>query len=260
MSALAPIIARTRVEVARRRRAVPPSELERVVAERVRSAGSRPMHSALATPGLSVIAEHKRCSPSAGRIRADVGLEEVVRAYERGGAAALSVLTEGGSFGGSLEDLRAAREATALPILRKDFIVDAYQVVESAAAGADAILLIAAALSPEALLALHDVALGYGLTPLVEVHDEREIERALAFGARVIGINNRNLTTLEVDGWKCLELLPLVAGRALVVAESGFSRRAELDELERSGFDGVLVGEALMRSDEIEAACLELTR
>jgi indole-3-glycerol phosphate synthase len=192
-------------------------------------------------------------------IRADLQLEEVVGAYERGGAAALSVLTEGPSFGGSLDDLRAARAASALPILRKDFIIDAYQLHEAVAAGADAILLIVAALDRADLEALHETALSLGLAALVEVHDESELERAAALGARLIGINNRDLTTLRVDIRRTFELLPGVPDGATVVAESGLRSASDLSELEDAGVDAVLIGEALMRSADIEAACRALT-
>jgi indole-3-glycerol phosphate synthase len=232
--------------------------LEAAVAQRPDADPVRDFTGALARPGLSVIAEHKRSSPSAGAIRSDLGLEDVVGAYERGGAAALSILTEGTSFDGSLDDLRAAREATRLPLLRKDFIVDSYQVHESFAAGADAILLIVAALTPAELNALYGEAVGLGLSALVEVHDARELEIALALSASVIGINNRDLTTLEVDTSRTFELLPRVADRALVVAESGYRRPEQLDELAGAGVDGVLIGEALMRSPDVEAACRAL--
>jgi indole-3-glycerol phosphate synthase len=251
---LDPILAAAREEVARRQAAVPPSALERRDPADLRS-----FTGALARPGLSVIAEHKRRSPSAGPIRVDLALEDVVEAYERGGAAALSILTEGPSFDGSLDDLRAARSAAQLPVLRKDFIVDRYQVLESYAAGADAILLIVAALSHSELASLHVEATTLGLAVLVEVHDERELDAALSVGAPVIGINNRDLTTLEVDPRRTYELLPRAACHALVVAESGFSRPDQLDELARAGVDAVLIGEALMRSPDIETACRTLT-
>jgi indole-3-glycerol phosphate synthase len=256
MNVLERIVAATREEVERRRREVPVAELERRVARGSREL--RPFAAALARPGLSLIAEHKRSSPSAGLIRADVTIQGVVEAYERGGAAALSILTEGPSFGGSVADLRSAREASGLPLLRKDFIVDPYQVTESLAAGADAILLIVAALTPAELSGLHGAAQGVGLAVLVEVHDERELEAANAIEAEIIGINNRDLTTLVVDTARTFELLPRVREDATVVAESGFSTRLELDELERAGVQAVLVGEALMRSPEIESACRAL--
>jgi indole-3-glycerol phosphate synthase len=256
---LDPIIAATREELSRRRRETPAAALERAAAGRADSDPVRSFHDALARPGLSLIAEHKRRSPSAGPIRGDLALEDVVRAYERGGAAALSILTEGPSFGGSLEDLRAARRATGLPLLRKDFIVDPYQVQEAFAAGADAILLIVAALSPTELSALHAQALELGLSALVEVHDEPELALALELGAPVIGINNRDLKTLSVDTRRTFELRSRIAGDALVISESGFSRREQLDELEAAGVDGVLIGEALMRSVDIESSCRALT-
>jgi indole-3-glycerol phosphate synthase len=255
---LDPIVATARAEVARRREVVTEALLDEKVARRAASDPVRGFADAVARPGLSVIAEHKRRSPSAGPIREDLALADVVGAYERGGAAALSILTEGPSFGGSLDDLRAARVATGLPLLRKDFIVDAYQVQESFAAGADAILLIVAALTPHQLSALHSEAVGLGLSALVEVHDANELETALALGAGMIGINNRDLKTLEVDTAHTFELLPRVAGQALVVSESGFSRAEQLDKLARAGVDGVLIGEALMRSPDVEAACREL--
>jgi indole-3-glycerol phosphate synthase len=259
MNALQPIIARTREELTTRRSDVPLASLQRDAATRVAAGDRRSFAGALERPGLSVIAEHKRRSPSAGAIREDLALEDVVAAYERGGAAALSVLTEGQSFGGSLDDLRASRAAASLPILRKDFVVDPYQVVESAARGADAILLIVAALTEQQLRDLHEQAHSLGLDALVEVHDQQELERAVAIGARLIGINNRDLSTLDVDTRRTFELLGQLPAGTTVVAESGFSRAQELDELELAGVDGVLIGEALMRSPDIEAACRALT-
>jgi len=256
MNTLERIVAMKREEVSRLRRTVPVSELAQLAAER--ASERRPFAAALARPGLSLIAEHKRHSPSAGLIREGVALEQVVEAYERGGARALSILTEGPSFHGSLADLKSAHAASTLPLLRKDFIVDVYQVTESLAAGADAILLIVAALTPAELSTLYDAARAAGLAVLVEVHDAHELERAAAVGAEIIGINNRDLATLEVDTARTFELLPGVPAGATVVAESGFSTRVELDELERAGVDGVLVGEALMRSPDIESACRTL--
>jgi indole-3-glycerol phosphate synthase len=256
---LDPILAATREQVARRREAVPAVELERAAASRADADPVRSFETALARPGLSLIAEHKRRSPSAGLIREDLALEDVVAAYERGGAAALSILTDGPSFGGSLDDLHAARRTAALPLLRKDFIVEPYQVPESFAAGADAILLIVAALSPGELSSLHSEARNLGLSVLVEVHDERELEVALELGAAIIGINNRDLKTLQVDTRRTIELLARIAGHALTVAESGYSRPDQLDEVAAAGVDGVLIGEALMRSPDVEIACRALT-
>lgn len=256
MSVLDRIVEATRQDLRRRRREVPLATLERALAVR---ADDRPFSEALVRPGVSLIAEHKRRSPSAGPIRDGATVTEVVQAYERGGAAALSVLTERHHFGGSLDDLREARAASALPILRKDFIVDGYQVYESAVAGADAILLIVAALDAEQLAALYAEARGLDLDVLVEVHDERELASALEVDADVIGINNRDLTDFSVDVQRTFELLSDVPAGKTVVSESGFSTRAQLDELERVGVDAVLVGESLMRADDMEAACRALT-
>src|SRR5579884_842154 len=224
MNRLDPIVAATREEVARRVQATPPDVLERAVVARAQSDEPvRSFDTALARPGLSLIAEHKRRSPSAGPIREDLELEDVVAAYERGGAAALSILTDGPSFGGSLDDLRAARRAAGLPLLRKDFVVDAYQVHESYAAGADAILLIVSALTSAELASLHAAAGELGLAAPVEVHDERELDAALNLEPThpaIIGINNRDLKTLEVDTRRTFELLPRAAAHgALIVSE-----------------------------------------
>ncbi len=257
MTVLERIVDATREDVARRRRAVPLAELEQQAAG---SRDDRPFSEALARPGISVIAEHKRRSPSAGEIRQGSSVTEVVRAYERGGAAAVSILTEARHFGGSLDDLRDARAASVLPILRKDFVVDPYQVYESAVAGADALLLIVAALDDDDLTVLYREALGLDLDVLVEVHDEDELERALeVVDADVIGINNRDLTDFSVDVERTYELLSDVPAGKTVVSESGFHTREQLDDLERVGVDAVLIGEGLMRAQDIEFACRALT-
>jgi indole-3-glycerol phosphate synthase len=250
------IVAATREETARRRTEAPVDELERAARARDHV---RPFTEAIAAPGLSLIAEHKRRSPSAGVIREGASIEQIATAYERGGARALSVLTDGPSFGGSLDDLAAARSAATLPALRKDFIVDPYQVVESDAAGADAILLIVAALADDELAQLHNEVGRRGISAVVEVHDQGELDRASELGARIIGINNRDLTTLTVDTRRTFELLPNVPAGALTVAESGFKTRAQLDELAQAGVNAVLVGEALMRTPDVEQACRKLT-
>jgi indole-3-glycerol phosphate synthase len=260
MNELERIVARTRVEVARRRASTPTSQLERAADERrAGPKASRRFSAALAAPGLSLIAEHKRRSPSAGSIREDVSLEDVVGAYERAGAAALSILTEEQGFGGSLQDLVLARSTSSLPILRKDFIVDEYQIIEALGAGADAILLIVAALPAWELAGLYVQAAAVGLEVLIEVHDARELGAAVSLGASVIGINNRDLTTLEVDIARTGELLARVPSGTLTVSESGFRTRDELEQLAGAGVDAVLVGESLMRAADIEAACRELT-
>lgn len=259
MNVLADIIATTRERVAQRKQELPVAQLARAAARRASSGDRRSFADALAAPGLSLIAEHKRSSPSAGPIREDLPLEQVVLAYERGGAAALSVLTEETRFGGRLEDLQDARHVSPLPILRKDFIVDDYQLHEALAAGADAVLLIVAALEPAALAELHQLAGKLELAALVEVHDERELQLALELGAPIIGINNRDLSSLQVDTGRTFELRRRIPEGTLVVAESGFSRRAELQELAAAGVDAVLIGEALMRAPDVEAATRELT-
>jgi len=256
MNTLERIVDSTRREVEQRREAVPLATLEQQLVAR---GDDRPFTEALVHPGISVIAEHKRRSPSAGAIREGATVADIVCAYERAGAAALSVLTEGPHFGGSLDDLRAARAATRLPILRKDFVVDHYQLFESAAVGADAILLIVAALDPRELQRLHQEALALDLDVLVEVHDAEELEVALELDADVIGINNRDLTDFTVDVARTFELLADVPAGKTVVSESGIGTRDQLDELERVGVDAVLVGEALMRADDVEAACRALT-
>lgn len=259
MSILDEIVERTRDEVRRRRRDVPEDELRR----RLRPNGEgRPFAEALASqPGVSVIAEHKRRAPSAATpLREGSDLTEIVAAYERAGATALSVLTDGPFFGGALEDLAAARAASGLPILRKDFIVHPYQVVETAASGADAMLLIVAALEDDELRRLYEDARSLDLDVLVEVHDEPELERALeVVDADVIGINNRNLRDMTIDLQTTFELLSAIPTGKVVVSESGISRREELEELERVGVDAVLVGSHLMKQPDIEAACRELT-
>jgi indole-3-glycerol phosphate synthase len=251
------IVASTREDVRRRRKAVPLTQLESALAA---PRDDRPFSEALTRPGVSVIAEHKRRSPSVGVIREGATVADVVTAYERGGAAALSILTEQQNFGGSLEDLRDARAASGLPILRKDFIVDVYQVYESAAAGADAILLIVAALERKELRELYEEALALDLDVLVEVHDEPELSCALeVVDADVIGINNRDLGDFSIDLQRTFELLSDVPAGKTVVSESGFHTRDQLDELERVGIDGVLVGETLMRAPDPEAALRALS-
>jgi indole-3-glycerol phosphate synthase len=256
MSVLERIVEDTRDEVTRRRESVPLERLEAAIAERPEA---RPFSEALLRPGISLIAEHKRRSPSAGAIREGATVEEIVLAYERGGAAALSILTEPFHFGGSLDDLRAARAVTELPVLRKDFIVDPYQLYEAAAAGADAILLIVAALDPDPLYELLSEARALDLDALVEIHDERELEIALDVEADVLGINNRDLGDFSVDIERTYDLLADVPAGKTVVSESGFSTRDQLDELDRVGVDAVLIGETLMRAPDVEEATLRLS-
>jgi indole-3-glycerol phosphate synthase len=245
------IVESTREDVRRRQATVPLRELEQALAHR----DDRPFSEALTRPGVSLIAEHKRRSPSAGMIREGATVGDVVTAYERGGAAAVSILTDGAHFDGSLDDLREARDSCHLPVLRKDFIVDTYQVYETAAAGADALLLIVAALSVDELSDLYREAQALDLDVLVEVHDEEELDHALEIvDADVIGINNRDLTDFSVDLDRTYELLSEVPAGKTVVSESGIHSREQLDDLERVGVDAVLVGEALMRASDMEDA------
>jgi indole-3-glycerol phosphate synthase len=250
------LISGARAGIDERRGQIPQADLESELHGR---GEDRPFSEALVRPGLSLIAEFKRRSPSVGEISPAATVEDHVGAYERGGAAALSVLTDERHFGGSLEDLRAARAACDLPILRKDFIVDPYQLYEAAVHGADAVLLIVGALDDAELARLFEEARGLDLDCLVEVHDERELERALEADADVIGINNRDLDTGAVDVSTTFELMPDVPAGKTVVAESGISERGELEELERVGVDAVLIGGALMGADDPEAKARELT-
>jgi indole-3-glycerol phosphate synthase len=251
------LIAGARQGVDARRRDLPQADLESRLSAR---GEDRPFSEALVRPGLSLIAEFKRRSPSAGQIAPETAdVAEQVRAYERGGAAAASVLTDEPHFGGSLGDLRAARAACGMPIIRKDFIVDPYQLYEAAVNGADAVLLIVRALDDRDLSSLYEEARSIDLDCLVEVHDAAELERALEAGAEVIGINNRDLDEQKVDVATTYELMPDVPAGKTVVAESGISARAELEELERVGVDAVLIGGALMAAEDPEAKTRELT-
>ena len=214
---------------------------------------------ALAMPGrVNVIAECKRRSPSKGVLAADYDAPSIARLYERGGAAAISVLTEPTFFDGALEHLAAVRRAVSLPLLRKDFIVDEYQLLEARAAGADAILLIVAALDQRDLVRLHMRALECGLAALVEVHDEDELTRAVDCGARLIGVNNRNLRTLQVDIDASHRLAARVPHDAVAVSESGLSSRADLDRLAASGYRAFLIGERFMTDPDPVRAINEL--
>jgi indole-3-glycerol phosphate synthase len=256
------ILSETRSELERRKRETPLEALEAQVVTGARA--TRPdrapgrFHEALARPGIGVIAEFKRRSPSAGPLREHADLEAIVQAYEQGGASALSVLTEGPNFEGSLADLRSASAACGLPTLRKDFVVDPYQLYEAALAGADAVLLIVAALSRPELDSLHGLAAQLALDVLVEVHDREELDRAAAVGARLIGVNNRDLRDFTVDVSRTSQLLEHMPAGALVVSESGISASEQLERLEREGVAAVLVGETLMRAPDPRRALASL--
>jgi indole-3-glycerol phosphate synthase len=251
------LVGATREALHKRKRERPLAELE---AELGGLPEGRPFAEALSRPGTSLIAEHKRRSPSAGTIRADTSCAEVVRAYELGGAAALSVLTEEAHFGGSLADLREARAASELPILRKDFTIDPYQLYEAKAAGADAVLLVVGAMTRPELAELYREAHSLDLDAVVEIHDEAELDGALEVDADVLGINNRDLESLSVDIQTTFDLLADIPAGKVVVSESGIHNRDQIEELEQVGVDAVLIGEALMRAPDPAAAVRELTR
>jgi indole-3-glycerol phosphate synthase len=251
------VIARTRELVDARRVDVPEAGL------RERLSGGAPavrsFADALAAPGMGLIAEMKRASPSKGAIQADAAVAPIVTAYTAAGASAISVLTEPTWFGGSLDDLVEAHATVPTPLLRKDFIVDPYQLVEARLAGASAALLIVAAFADaDALAQLMAAADELGLDTLVEVHDEADLARALAVGARIVGINNRDLHSLEVDLATTLRLRPRVPPEVIAVAESGISTREDVRELEDAGVDAILVGEALMRVNDPAVTAAEL--
>jgi indole-3-glycerol phosphate synthase len=227
--------------------------------ERVREAKNRAnphaFRRALQKDGINIIAEFKRRSPSKGVIREGANPSEIARAYEAGGAVAMSVLTEEDYFAGSLDDLCQVKSTVNLPVLRKDFIVDEYQVYESAAAGADAILLIVAALDDERLARLRGLAEDeLQMDALVEVHSSDEMKRAVACGAKLIGVNNRDLRTFEVSLETSLSLAREAPSEALFISESGLNNSADLRRLYDAGYRGFLIGETLMRADDPAAA------
>jgi indole-3-glycerol phosphate synthase len=245
---------RERVARARRRRAF--EDLDREARD---GAEPRGFAAAIRAPGISLIAEVKRRSPSAGDIRPGIDPAEIAEAYERGGARALSVLTEPEFFSGSLDDLARAREATGLPVLRKDFVLDPYQIVEARWAGADAVLLIVAVLGDRGLFSdLAAAAADYDLAALIEVHDEWELDQAFEVDPDLVGVNQRNLRTFEVDRALAGRLRDRIPEGVAVVAESGIGVREDVESLEAARVDGVLVGETLMRSDNPEAAVAAL--
>jgi len=227
--------------------------------ERVREAKARArphaFRAALRSDGINVIAEFKRRSPSKGMIREGANPIDIARAYQAGGAVAMSVLTEEDYFDGSLDDLMQVKATVDLPVLRKDFVVEEYQIYESAAAGADAILLIVAALDDELLARLRRLAEDeLQMDALVEVHTSEEMKRAAACGAKLIGINNRDLRTFEVSLDTSLRLAREAPADALLISESGLNNAADLQRLYEAGYRGFLIGETLMRADDPAAA------
>ncbi len=252
------ILEQKRREVAALRETTSRAELEEAAAAAPRA---RDFAAAIRREGAAlprVIAEHKRASPSAGDIRKDANPAVIAMDYENAGAAALSVLTDREFFGGSLSDLTTARVRATIPVLRKDFIIDELQVVEARAAAADAVLLIVAALDDVRLRELQALAQQLGMTALVEVHDAAEAERALAAGARVIGVNHRDLCTFEMDMTLTARVRALVPADIVLVAESGIKTTADVHAMAAAGADAILVGEALMRQPSPGAALRNL--
>jgi indole-3-glycerol phosphate synthase len=248
---LTEIIAAKRKRVAAASEAAPLQQLRQEAIAARRAAKPQALRNALdQSARVNIIAEFKRRSPSKGVIRADVDAVTMALAYQRGGAVAVSVLTEQDYFDGSLDDLRVVREAVSLPILRKDFIVDEYQVYESAAAGADALLLIVAALDDDSLAHLRHVTEDdLGMDALVEVHTSAELKRALASGAKLIGVNNRDLRTFNVSLETSIELAREAPIEVLLVSESGLNTSNDLLRLQAHGYKGFLIGETLMRAE-----------
>jgi len=255
MTVLDDIVAGVRADLAVREASVPLQRLREQVARTDRALDA---HAALAREGVQVIAEVKRSSPSKGALAAIADPAGLAADYAEGGAAVISVLTERRRFGGSLEDLRAVRAAVDVPVLRKDFMVTSYQLWEARAHGADVVLLIVAALPQEALVSLHERAVSLGMTVLVEVHDEGELERAVDAGARVIGVNARDLRTLEVDRSTFARLAPRIPAGIVRVAESGVRGPHDVLEYARSGADAVLVGESLVTGGAPRQAVADL--
>lgn len=256
---LAEIVTRKRIEVAVARDRVPTAALEGRLSV---APAVRDFFAALAAPGpIRLIAEFKRKSPSAGEIRPGATIEEVVGGYAAAGASCLSVLTDGPGFSGNLVDLESARIAVPLPVLRKEFVVDRYQVIEARAHGADAVLLIAECLDDCLLRSLYREILDLGMTPLVELHDAENLPRVLDLGATLVGINNRNLKTMTTDLDTVLRLREQVPDEVVLVAESGIKTRADVERLEAAGVAAMLVGESLLtQPDPGRAAAVLLGR
>jgi indole-3-glycerol phosphate synthase len=250
------IVATKRQEIALAKLETPQEVLE---AELANAPPLRNFFSALAQPGpIKLIAEVKKASPSKGIIRADFNPVEIAQCYEQNGATCVSVLTDVAYFQGSLDYLRAIRRATSLPLLRKDFILDTYQLVEARVAGADAVLLIAECLDDCHLRKLHTEALDLGLTPLVELYDPENLPRVLEAGATLIGVNNRNLRTFEVDLQHTVRMRSLIPDSCLLVGESGIYTPADVKLLADAGVDAMLVGESLMREADMATAVSRL--
>jgi indole-3-glycerol phosphate synthase len=259
MNFLADIIERKKLSLARAKEARGVEDLRAMAFDVRRAAEPHRLRGALQQGRLNIIAEVKRASPSKGLIRADVSPSLLARVYEAGGAAAVSVLTEEERFQGSLDDLREVRAAVWIPVLRKDFIFDEFQLYEAAEAGADALLLIVAALDDETLERLRRLTEDeLGMDTLVEVHTSEELRRALASGATLIGVNNRNLQTFEVSLDVSAQLVQEMPHDVTRISESGLRTGADLNNLRALGYDGFLIGESLMRAQDPGHALREL--
>lgn len=243
-------------EVAENKKRVPIEVLKRNIQKRQ---GTKSFRMALKSDSnICIIAEIKKASPSVGIIREDFNPTEIARLYETGGAAAISVLTDEKFFQGSLSYLTDVKKSVALPILRKDFIIDPYQVYEARSAGADAILLIAALLSRDEIQCFLELSEELGMDCLVEVHSETELEKVLQTSSNIIGINNRNLATFKIDLETTLRLRPMIPVGKIVVSESGITSRMDVKKLISIGINAILVGETLMKSDDIPSKLHEL--
>jgi indole-3-glycerol phosphate synthase len=249
------IVETKRREVARQKEAVTLAALEKAVGE---IAPARDFQAAIGGTGCAIIAEVKRRSPSRGLLRDDFDPLGIAQEYERHGAAAVSVLTDETFFGGSNADLTAVRGAVALPVLRKEFIIDPYQIHQSRAIGADAVLLIAAILTEARLREFRNLAASLGMVSLIEIHDRKELEKAIAAGAEIIGINNRNLRTFVTDIRTTLELAPLIPRDRIAVSESGIRRREEIVTLSQAGIRAFLIGATLITARKSGAKLEEL--
>lgn len=258
MSVLDDILVDVRADLAVRQRATPLEQLKHAAATAATATSPRDVTAALRRQGVAVIAEVKRASPSKGALAAIADPAALAADYEAGGAAVISVLTEGRRFGGSLDDLAAVRDVVGVPLLRKDFVVSSYQVWEARAYGADLVLLIVAALEQNALVSLVERASSIGLVPLVEVHSQVELSRALDAGAQVIGVNARNLATLEVDRSIFARLAPQIPDDIIKIAESGVRGPHDLLAYAAAGADAVLVGESLVIGKDPRSAVADL--
>lgn len=259
MNILEKICADKLLHIAQRKSIIPQSNIEKVAAESTSCRGFfKALESKAANKKNALIAEIKKASPSKGIIRDDFNPTKIASAYEKAGASCISVLTDEPYFGGNDENLQLARLGSKLPLLRKDFMLDAYQVFEAKALGADCILLIMAALSDNQALELESTAFSLGMDVLVEVHDEAELERAMLLKSRLIGINNRNLSTLKVDIMTTSRLAKIIPSGYIIVCESGIRTHDDLININKSGVYSFLVGESLMLQSDIEAATKKL--